>query len=242
MRKIGNRPVLPDSTVKTLADKSRQISQNNEPAKEAARVFNSARSAAWFMPVVDALKSMSGPGGCCMFCSRNESSDIEHFRPKSVFPEHAMDWLNFLWACTLCNRNKGNRFPPHTDPGGMILNPIDDDPWQFLYLDDIGRVYARLDETSNALHPRAISTIGLLKLNREDLLASRQIRYDDLHDQVEVCIAGFRDGKLSQDNLQTSIEKFRLYPFHSDVADYFLNGPGCKESPFRELFELLDTP
>lgn len=239
MRRIAERPDLPANTLEVLADKTRQISESQEPLIEALRVFNSARSSAWFKPVINTLRSMSGPGGCCMFCSRSESSDVEHYRPKSVFPEYTMDWRNFLWSCAICNRNKGDQFPPHTIAGGMILNPIDDDPWNFLYLDDIGRVYACLDKNSNELHPRAISTIGLLKLNREDLLASRQIRYDDLRERVEACIAGFHEEKLTRANLETSVEKFLLYPFHSDVADYFLNGPGRSESPFRELFELL---
>jgi len=35
----------------------------------------------------------------CNYCEQSEASDIEHILPKSLFPEHAFRWTNYLLAC-----------------------------------------------------------------------------------------------------------------------------------------------
>lgn len=52
----------------------------------------------------------------CAFCESNITQvyvgDIEHFKPKSKFPELCFEWENLLFACSICNgkSNKGDNF------------------------------------------------------------------------------------------------------------------------------------
>ena len=44
---------------------------------------------------------------------RNEET-IDHFRPRSRFPNLQFDWLNLLYACKRCNRSQGTGAGPAT--------------------------------------------------------------------------------------------------------------------------------
>ncbi|MEI7955810.1 MAG: HNH endonuclease [Verrucomicrobiota bacterium] len=121
-----------------LKEETDAIGKAADPKAEAERRYDNARQTLWFKPVVDKLKRLSGKGQRCMYCSGSEASDVEHYRPKAVFPTLAMTWENYLWICTPCNRHKGNRFPPITEPGGEFVNPLQEDVWRFFFIDEFG--------------------------------------------------------------------------------------------------------
>ena len=52
-----------------------------------------------FEPVLDTLRSMSGLGWRCMYCSGSEGHQVEHWRPKSRFSLDTFTWVNLLWVC-----------------------------------------------------------------------------------------------------------------------------------------------
>ena len=49
-------------------------------------------------------------GDYCSYCevALHSQVDVEHVLPKSLNPAHALEWSNFLLACTNCNSIKGN--------------------------------------------------------------------------------------------------------------------------------------
>ena len=47
--------------------------------------------------------------------SRNEET-IDHFRPRSRFPNLQFDWLNLIYACRRCNQSKDDGWPGADDP------------------------------------------------------------------------------------------------------------------------------
>jgi hypothetical protein len=167
-----------------------------------------------------------------MFCSGSESSQVEHFRPKKHFPMHAMVWENFLWACSICNLNKGDRFPE--DPG--IIDPFVDDVWEFCFIDEYGNMAARWRSEINDIDTRGYRTIETLGLDRDALQLSRQSRLDDLKRQIADSLALLGNGNLTVEDLRARIDKWISQPFQPDVADYFLKGPGKTEPPFFNLF------
>ncbi|MBF0178776.1 MAG: hypothetical protein HQM03_01985 [Magnetococcales bacterium] len=120
-----------------------------------------------------------------MWCSGNESSQIEHFRPKAVFPQFAMTWENFLWSCGICNHAKGDRFPPDTEPGAPLIDPTLEDPWRFFYIDDFGCLCPVWNPDHDALDPRAANTIRILALDRDALQQTRQDRLNALKQEIE---------------------------------------------------------
>lgn len=66
----------------------------------------------------------------CSYCEcrlKEEGKDmqVDHFFPKSLYPEKVLDWKNLLPACARCNRNKSNHDPqkePIVDPTKMTPN------------------------------------------------------------------------------------------------------------------------
>lgn len=241
MRQLPKRPNLSKVLIKRLADETAAIVAHLDPKSEADRRYANARKAKWFKPIVDALAKVSGPGQRCMFCSGSESSDVEHYRPKGVvaFAPFAMTWENYLWCCTPCNRNKLNRFPPDTEPGGRFVNPLDENVWDFFFIDEFGILTPVFDSITGSLNQRAVTTRDFLSLDRDAVQESRKIRLDDLRGQVEDTMRLLKLGEISVAQARQREVKWREQPFQPDVADYFLKGPGKKEQPFRNFLALL---
>ena len=241
MRQLPNRTSLPTRTIRRLGTETEKIAQSRSPKESAERQYTSARRAAWFRPVVDELAKLSGPGQRCMLCSGSEASQVEHYRPKAVFPVDALKWDNFLWSCGICNQNKSDRFPPDTEPGGRLINPLDENVWDFVYLDEFGFVTAKWIAELNSQDPRGLTTETLLKLNRQSLQESRLARMRDLRLRVEDTLKLFRKGRLKVSDLRMRLQLWKTQPFQPDVADFFFNGPGRVAEPFRTFLELSKT-
>lgn len=235
MRGLPPRPDLPQATRERLAKETDAITQAADPKAEAKRRYEKARKAIWFKPIVEKLGEMSGTGERCMFCSGSESSQVEHFRPKAVFPLDAMKWENYLWACGICNQSKSDRFPPETEPGGDIINPVNEDVWLFFFVDEYGNLSAIWRPELDDIDPRAAKTIEVLALDRDALQESRQLRLRDLKKRVKDSLDLFRHGNLAQEDLRSRCEEWRMQPFQPDVASYFLDGPGREDAPFAEF-------
>ena len=55
-------------------------------------------------------------GYCERPCNRRrpgkpDSSEVDHFRPRSHFPELTFTWENLIYVCRQCNQAKGSQFP-----------------------------------------------------------------------------------------------------------------------------------
>jgi len=241
MRKFSQRPELPHTTKLKLREKTEEILQspidNGSRKERAARVYKASRQTDWFQPVVNALRGLCGVGELCMYCSSNEPSQVEHFRPLSVFPERAMEYENYLWSCDICNRtHKGERFPPDTEPGETILNPLDGDVWEHFFIEEqFGRLLCRVDPLTHQPLPRALVTCDVVGIDRETVQTKRTRRYRNLRRDAQRTLSEFQAGALNVLALKNEISEWLSEPFQADVADYFLNGPGRSKEPFRAL-------
>jgi hypothetical protein len=222
-----------------LLEKQQEILQEVDTdarKKRASEIYNSSRQADWFEPVITALRGLCGQGELCMYCSSTEPSQVEHFRPLALFPERALDYSNYLWSCDICNRYKGNKFPPHNHPGEQILNPLDDDVWEHFFIDDeFGRLLRRVSPATGKPLPQAVSTCEVVGIDRENVQIKRSRRYRNLRHETEQSVAEWQAGTLSAETLRCRIADWRSEPFQADVADYFLNGPGRVKEPFKTL-------
>ena len=66
----------------------------------------------------------------CSYCERyipprGLGRQVEHFRPKSAFPEFRYSWTNLLVACPTCNGNKLEQFPTDDSGDPLLLDPSD---------------------------------------------------------------------------------------------------------------------
>ena len=246
MRRLPPRPVLDQNDeehlalTKKLAEKTQEILDvpaGPDRVKRAREIYESSRQTQWFSPLVAILRALSGQGEFCMYCSANEPSQVEHFRPLSSFPQMALSYENYLWSCDICNRtHKGEKFPPDTGPGEPILNPLDDNVWDHFFLEDrFGRLIKRIDPGTNQPLPRAASTCDVVGIDRENVQIRRQGRYRTLHREIAWTLEEYQAGRILPGDLHAIIDEWRVHPSQPDVADFFLNGPGRARDPFRSL-------
>jgi uncharacterized protein (TIGR02646 family) len=62
--------------------------------------------------------------GICGYCERECKGEVDHFRPKSRFPERVYEWKNWVLACHACNNMKGGKWPVggYVDPCAKSRN------------------------------------------------------------------------------------------------------------------------
>lgn len=108
----------------------------------------------------------------CMYCESKvehiDFGDVEHIKPKSLFPALKYDWDNLGYACVKCNREgKGEKYDDN------FINPYTDDPDSFLL--SVGAVI--FPKENNV---RGKTTIEIINLNRPALLEKRGERLDKI--------------------------------------------------------------
>jgi len=127
-----------------------------------------------------------------MYCEDSAADEVEHHRPKDLYPGHVFAWENYLYACGPCNGPKNNRFavfaadgslvdltrkrgqlpkpPPTGDP--VLLHPRIEDPLDYMMLDIRGNTFLFVPtapKTSREFK-RADYTIAIMELNYKDHL------------------------------------------------------------------------
>lgn len=118
----------------------------------------------------------------CAYCESELSSQmhIDHFRPKSTYPQLYYSLENIYPVCVECNNSKGAKFPLKNEEQDflsnkitvdlsteitLLINPIEDNPEEHLRFNDDGSV-SPLTENGEV-------TIRTLNLNRKSLISSR---------------------------------------------------------------------
>ena len=150
-----------------------------------------------FRVVRERLATMCSGARRCGYCEDSAGDEVEHIKPKDLYPEDVFVWENYLLACGPCNGGKNNRFAVLRD-GRLLdvtrgrkdpirkpksgspapINPRAEDPLAFLDL-EIEETYLFLprDGLSQVDEMRADYSIDVLKLNRDVLLAARREAY-----------------------------------------------------------------
>ncbi|MCY0994871.1 hypothetical protein OV203_47530 [Nannocystis sp. ILAH1] len=193
---------LDESTAKALdkyqaeVDRSRSYKKRVELAKERwEQVHRSVK----FNPVKSTLARMCCGARRCAYCEDSYADEVEHFRPKDLYPEHVFRWQNYAYTCGPCNGPKGNQFAVFTSSRGKptlvargqndpvkppakgpiaLIDPRSEDPLEYLWLDLEEFVFTEnADEGTRAWH-RARYTIDTLGLNkRDELVTARASAY-----------------------------------------------------------------
>lgn len=113
--------------------------------------------------------------GKCAYCESKilhvDYGDIEHFRPKSKFPDKAIDWDNLYLSCKRCNGKgqKGDSWFTEVE-GGPLVDPCQENPEEFFrfYFDEATMVSLVIPKNE-----RAELSVSIFGLNRHDLLEER---------------------------------------------------------------------
>jgi HNH endonuclease len=109
-----------------------------------------------------------------------EGNQIDHFWPRSRYPEKTYAWPNLLWSCGACNSKKSARFPLDAGGAPLLLNPTDplDHPREHLQLAPNRGIY-------EPLSPRGIESVSAYDLNRDYLQRERIRVFTNLKGHVE---------------------------------------------------------
>ena len=78
-------------------------------AKKQFSAKNTTRNAT-FKHVKEVLTQMCQGARRCGYCEDSWADEVEHIRPKDLYPEAVFDWNNYLYACGPCNGPKNNQF------------------------------------------------------------------------------------------------------------------------------------
>ena len=104
---------------------------------------------------------------------------VDHFRPKSRFPEIVYSWSNWVFACSKCNSTKQDKWPAggYVDPCACSC---EDRPENFFDFDlDTGEIVAKFGLTEQQYHT-AWQTIDDLGLNDMGHRNNRRARIEEL--------------------------------------------------------------
>ncbi|MBL8239824.1 MAG: hypothetical protein JNM66_20530 [Bryobacterales bacterium] len=160
------RSALPKGVLARMAN--RQAAVDREPGRVEA-IWSGSRKTQPIRAVFRTLQGMMGGTEHCMYCVHSHGSDIEHFWPKSPYPERAFVWENLLLCCTECGRMKGSQFPLHNGRP-LLVDPTVENPWHHLDFDPMtGNIVARFVE--EAPSAKGVATATLLQLSRREALA-----------------------------------------------------------------------
>lgn len=207
---------LPDNTAASLAQYQAEIDAIGdyagrvERARQAFATRNRTSNATFRVIRASLAEMCSGVCRCC-YCEDSVADEVEHMRPKDLYPGQTFHWPNYVYACGPCNGPKNNRFgvippgetnvvdvrrrrgddvvPPIEGQYGVI-DPRAEDPLDFMELDlrdTFNFVPSFPAETVEGA--RAEYTIQLLGLNERDYLVEvRKLAFDNyrarLHDYV----------------------------------------------------------
>lgn len=181
--------------IDALADYAARV----EKAKASFESHN-RKGNATFNAVKEKLTAMCSGARRCAYCEDSAADEVEHIRPKALYPEAVFVWSNYLYACGPCNGPKNDHFavfasgamtevsrspkapvlpPIPGDP--VLLNPRVEDPCAFLAL-DLRDTFWFVPRASRGTkeYERADYTIKTLGLNKRDYLPkARQQAFKD---------------------------------------------------------------
>ena len=175
-----------------------QETTNLEPdypkrVQKAKTAFKSAnrKGNITFDAIKQALLSMCCGGTRCHYCEDSAPDEIEHFKPKDLYPETCFVWANYLYVCGPCNGTyKNNRFSVQTTSGDIVditrqrgdavtsplvgepvlIDPSHENPLDFMELDLATFIFNELGDENTHRFERARFTIETLGLNARDIL------------------------------------------------------------------------
>ncbi|WP_163865955.1 hypothetical protein [Myxococcus eversor] len=215
MIRLPDSPLSADA-LKGLAEHQRAIDSLPDYAERVASAkkrFSSVNKVGnpTFDDVKATLTRMCSGARRCAYCEDSCADEVEHIRPKSLYPEVVFAWMNYLYACGICNLHKNDHFAVFAEDTGLLtsvqrtwkapvvppivgtpvfIDPRIEDPTEFLSLDlrDTFWFLPRA-KPGTVEHARAEYTIRELRLNLRDILPSaRRDAYLDYLNHLKVYV------------------------------------------------------
>lgn len=230
MRRV-TRSVLPVATQKALARRQEKVDQARAVGTlNVEAQWKGARKTKPLQTVLKTLKQMAGLRERCMYCGDSHGTDIEHFWPKTPYPERMFRWPNLLLCCTECGRFKGNVFPLDAGAQPLLVDPSEVNPWDFIdFNPDTCTFVARYDLATEAPSARGAKTVDLLQLDRREAL---EAGYRKTHRRILALFErALQQSDVDPDALCQDLNEADDH----GLLGWYLTGTGQHLSPFREI-------
>lgn len=229
MRRI-KREALSADAARYLIKRQKSASQKHgNGTLDTTADWKGARQTKSMGKVLSTLQAMAGERQRCMYCLDSHGSDIEHFRPKAVYPKRMYRWDNLLLCCTHCGRIKGNQFPV-AGRRALLVDPTKENPWDSLDFDPLtGNICARFDVRLNKWSAKGEKTVEVLQLDQREALSKGYLQ--TLRRLSETIRAALSAGTINPANLA---EKLKLEDDHG-LLGWCFSDQGKEVSPFSEL-------
>lgn len=141
------------------------------------------KESVWKRPYIqESLLKMSNSKCCYSECKLDEKSnymEIEHFHPKSIYPDKVVEWENLLPSSKRCNGKKDD-WDVLVEP---IIHPVFDNPKDHLYLKDF-RFYGRTQKGKNTIKAVDLNDRQHWAKPRFDIGSQIQEKLDDIEEQL----------------------------------------------------------
>lgn len=184
-----------NDSLKSLQKKVDSFGSYEERVTQAKILFkqNNTSTNSTFKEVRKNLTQMCSGAKRCGYCEDSYADEVEHIKPKDLYPEEVFVWENYLYACGPCNSPKQNKFAviskltgevvivtrkkgdfilPPEQGDSIFINPRYENPLNFMELDLIDTFYfVPLFPEGTVEYAKADFTIKTLRLNDRDLLA-----------------------------------------------------------------------
>ena len=232
MQFIGRLP-LPSEAVRGLRKRQAKVDGRvHQGAFDAVKEWDAGRKSVPVKSAHGVLQTMAGETERCMYCQDSHGTDIEHFKPKTPFPESMYQWENMLLCCAECGRFKGDRFPIDADSKPLLVDPSRQNPWDYIDFDpQTGNMTARFISATADFSKEGETTVAVLHLDRRGALSSLYKRADRrLRELVSTGVGSMEDDESLADRLLRNDD--------AGLLGWYIQGSGQKEEPFASLARL----
>ena len=258
MRRLHD-PGLPATALEKLNNYQTQVDEAGDYpvcVAEGKRLFESRRSNSTFESVKKCLSCMCAGAQRCVYCEDSVGDEVEHIKPKDLYPEDVFRWPNYVYACGACNSRKNNKFAVITDAGRVIvtrlrnapivppvpgdpafINPRFENPRDLITM-DLLETFLMLpkDDLDADQKSRADFTIDTLGLNRDLLLAARKNAFSGYRARLsEFCTR--RESGATETELETLRLELLTTPHPTVWEEMKCQADGIPE--ISELFRLV---
>ncbi|MFT4927654.1 MAG: hypothetical protein ACI8WB_003767, partial [Phenylobacterium sp.] len=128
--------------------------------------------------------------------------DVDHFLPKSIFPELVYEWSNYIWCCKACNQHK-REF--HSDQYPLLDPCCEVDCGALVFVEDTGR-YVLKEPLSGELY-----WLKRLENSVQKTLFNTTEFCDNRRDSISALRGGFKSVELNINRMR-QLEGLRNIP------------------------------
>jgi uncharacterized protein (TIGR02646 family) len=214
--------------------------------------YKKTDKAVWQKEFIGKALLDSSHNKCCFSeCKLNEEGkydEVEHFHPKSLYPDEVVSWSNLLPINKACNTAKSD----HDTKAEPIINPYIDDPKEHLYLKD----YRFVGKTEIGRR-----TIGVVNLNDRFMWVVPRFtvgeyvyeQIEDIMDRAKLYDSTLNPSTISRNKLLSKlrgimIEGTEEYVYSATVATVVIHSEKyfeikdilIKHSLWNESFDILE--